>query len=32
MRTQTKDTQAALTPQKALELLKDGNAPRANVG
>lgn len=26
MRTQTKDTQAALTPQKALELLKDGNA------
>ena len=26
MRTQTKDTQAALTPEKALELLKDGNA------
>ena len=26
MRTQTKDTQAALTPHKALELLKDGNA------
>jgi carbonic anhydrase len=25
MRTQTKDTQAALTPHKALELLKDGN-------
>ena len=26
MRTQTRDTQAALTPQKALELLKQGNA------
>jgi carbonic anhydrase len=26
MRTQTRDTQAALTPQKALELLKEGNA------
>lgn len=26
MRTQTKDTQAALTPRKALEILKDGNA------
>lgn len=32
MRTQTKDAQAALTPQKALELLKDGNARfRANL-